>query len=239
MSDILEQINILIDVQGVEMEILRVDRRINALNGETDSLDKELADREARVTSDRQVLDDLKKAYRELDLESKEYVESITKSNEKLRAVKTNKEYQSILKEIEDIIKKKSEIEDRMLELLEEIDSTESTVKEKETELHAFIESCCEKKEMFVANGKSQQKAVTLLIEKKKQIASKADAKTIAILEDVKKKVRGTAVVPVQGAICTGCHLNIPAQLYNELQRLDELRFCPHCHRIIYWQETK
>jgi hypothetical protein len=44
------------------------------------------------------------------------------------------------------------------------------------------------------------------------------------------------AVAPVQQAICMGCHMNIPAQLFNELQRFDELRFCPHCHRIIYWK---
>jgi hypothetical protein len=48
----------------------------------------------------------LKKSYRELESESKVNREMIVKSNEKLRAVKTNKEYQSILKEIEEIRKK-------------------------------------------------------------------------------------------------------------------------------------
>ncbi|MEE9535799.1 MAG: C4-type zinc ribbon domain-containing protein, partial [Desulfobacterales bacterium] len=35
-------------------------------------------------------------------------------------------------------------------------------------------------------------------------------------------------------AVCQGCNVNIPPQLYNELQRFDTLMFCPHCQRIIY-----
>lgn len=236
MSDISEQINILVEVQGVEMEILQARRKVDALNGEAVSLDKALADREAEADLDRQALDELKKSYRELELESKQVVDLITKSNEKLRAVKTNKEYQSILKEIEEIRKKKMEIEDRMIEFLEQIESSEARVADSETQLAVFIESCREKKETLAAQGEQQQQVVVSLTDKKTQIEGKTDPENIALLNDVKKKVRGKPVVPVQGAICLGCHMNIPAQLSNELQRLDQFRFCPHCHRIIYWK---
>ena len=179
----------------------------------------------------------LKKAYRELESESKINRETIVKSNEKLRGVKTNKEYQSILKEIEDIRKKNSGVEDRMLDHLEKLESAEKAVAEKEAELERFIQSCREKKETLIAREQNERQTVDTLNEKRMQISAKADPKMIGILDEVKKKVRGMAVVPVEGAICMGCHMNIPAQLYNELQRFDELRFCPHCHRIIYWQD--
>jgi predicted nucleic acid-binding Zn-ribbon protein len=44
----------------------------------------------------------------------------------------------------------------------------------------------------------------------------------------------GLAVVPVKDAVCHGCNVNLPPQLYNELFRCDSLRFCPNCQRIIY-----
>ncbi|MBC2710847.1 MAG: hypothetical protein HGJ94_07575 [Desulfosarcina sp.] len=238
MSNIQEQINILVEVQGVEVEILQAGRLIIAMSDEAVALEQEVAEREALVTAERETLDDLKKSYRELESESKINAEMIVKSNEKLRNVKTNKEYQSILKEIEDIRKKNSGIEDRMLDQLENIESSERTVKEKEAQLGGFFQSCREKKEMLAAKEQRERQAVDTLNEKKVQISAKADPTTITILDDVKKKVRGLAVVPVQQAICMGCHMNIPAQLFNELQRFDELRFCPHCHRIIYWKEN-
>ena len=187
--------------------------------------------------TEKRSLEELRKGYRELESESKVNRDMIVKSNEKLRGVKTNKEYQSILKEIEDIRKKNSGIDDRMLDHLEKIEAAEKAVAEQETELEQFIQSCREKKETLIAREQDERQTVDTLNEKKMQISAKADPKMISILDDVKKKVRGMAVVPVEGAICLGCHMNIPAQLYNEIQRFDELRFCPHCHRIIYWQD--
>jgi predicted nucleic acid-binding Zn-ribbon protein len=103
MSNIAEQINILIEVQSVEREILQAGRQLDALHDEALSLDQEAAARETLVADEKMALDDLKKSYRELESESKVHREMIVKSNEKLRAVKTNKEYQSILKEIEEL----------------------------------------------------------------------------------------------------------------------------------------
>lgn len=238
MSNIQEQINILVEVQGVDIEILHAGRQIVALSDEVVTLEKAAAERETLVTAEREALEDLRKSYRELDAESRLNAEMIVKSNEKLRAVKTNKEYQSILKEIEETRKKKSAIEDRMLNELEKIESAEAAVKEKEADLDGFVRSCQEKRETLAARTKREQQAVDTLNEKKARISEKADQKIITMLDDVKKKVRGKAVVPVEHAICMGCHMNIPAQLFNELQRLDELRFCPHCHRIIYWKKN-
>jgi hypothetical protein len=54
----------------------------------------------------------------------------ITKSNEKLRVVKTNKEYQSILKEIEETRKRKSRNRrPHARDLLEQIETEEAAVK--------------------------------------------------------------------------------------------------------------
>ena len=236
MSHIQDQIGILVEVESVDVEILRADRQITTLSNEAARLDRLVAEREAQVSAEKSALEDLRKAYRELESESKINAGMIAKSNEKLRAVKTNKEYQSILKEIEEIRKKISSIEDQMIEQLEAIESAEQAVAQKETELAQMMQSCQEKKETFANQAQRGRKVVATLNEKKAQISAKADPKIITILNDVRKKVRGTPVVPAVRATCMGCHMNIPAQLFNELQRCDEIRFCPHCHRIIYWQ---
>jgi hypothetical protein len=236
MSDIQEQISILVEVQAVDEEILQADRQIAALDDEAVSLEQEVAARETLVTSEKKDLEDLKKSYREREAEFKLNTDLIDKSNVKLRAVKTNKEYQSILKAIEDIQKKNSDLEDRMITLLDEIETVEAAIREKETQLAAFIQSSREKKETIAASVRREQETVESLNRKKAQISAKADPQVITILDEVKKKVRGMAVAPVQQEICMGCHMNIPPQLFNELQRFDELRFCPHCQRIIYWK---
>ena len=48
---------------------------------------------------------------------------------------------------------------------------------------------------------------------------------------------RGLAVVPVVKGVCQGCHMSIPPQLFNLLQRGTTMETCPTCNRIIYWSE--
>lgn len=237
MSHIQEQIHLLVAVQGIETEILQSGRELAALDDAAAALDQELDEREAQLRADQKDLADLKKNYRQLETESAINSGMIAKSNEKLPRVKTNKEYQSILKEIEDIQRNNSGLEDRMIAQLDQIESAEAAIRKTEVQLAAFLNTCREKKEAMAAKTQRERQRVAALNEKKVRISAKADPKIIMVLEDVKKKVRGMAVVAAQQAICTGCHMNIPAQLFNELHRLDELRFCPHCHRIIYWKE--
>lgn len=239
MTDIQAQITILDALQGVELEIIKVGQQIAALNDEASSLAQAAATHEAQVATEKEILEGLKKNYRELEAETRDNIARIEKSNEKLRAVKTNKEYQSTLKEIEEIQKKNSGVEDRMIELLDNLESQEAVVKQKETELVRFVQDCDEKKIKIADHIARQERTVQELKEKQAKIRSSADSTVITILDDVKTKVRGKAVVPVEEAICMGCHMNIPPQLYNELLRYDELRFCPHCSRIIYRKEKE
>jgi len=46
----------------------------------------------------------------------------------------------------------------------------------------------------------------------------------------------GVAVVPVRGGTCQGCHMNVPPQLFNLIQRNEQLILCPNCQRMLFWQ---
>jgi predicted nucleic acid-binding Zn-ribbon protein len=46
----------------------------------------------------------------------------------------------------------------------------------------------------------------------------------------------GVAVVAVRGGSCQGCHMHVPPQLYNQIQRNEQLILCPNCQRMLYWQ---
>ncbi len=54
--------------------------------------------------------------------------------------------------------------------------------------------------------------------------------------EQIFQRRGGTAVVAARQGTCTGCHMNLPPQLFNELQRYRDVRQCPNCHRILFWR---
>jgi predicted nucleic acid-binding Zn-ribbon protein len=46
----------------------------------------------------------------------------------------------------------------------------------------------------------------------------------------------GLAVVEIREGICQGCRMRVPPQLFNEIQRNQQVILCPSCQRMLYWR---
>jgi uncharacterized protein len=46
----------------------------------------------------------------------------------------------------------------------------------------------------------------------------------------------GVAVVEVRDGTCQGCRMRVPPQLYNQIQRNDQVILCPSCQRMLHWR---
>jgi predicted nucleic acid-binding Zn-ribbon protein len=48
----------------------------------------------------------------------------------------------------------------------------------------------------------------------------------------------GEAVAQGKNEVCMGCFMNIPPQLFIEVQRGDKLIKCPQCSRFLFFSEV-
>jgi hypothetical protein len=87
----------------------------------------------------------------------------------------------------------------------------------------------------FNAN-KTQIKVLSV---KKTELVAEIPPKLLKNYEVIKRHSRGIGIVQAQNEVCCGCNMNIPPQMYNDLQKTDDVCFCPHCQRIIYWKEPE
>jgi len=179
-------------------------------------------------------LDTLNKQYRSDENEVKDVEGKIIRSNEKLFSVKTNKEYNSILKEIEELTQKKSTIEDRMLEALDTIETAKQQVKSLKADLVDLQQEVDDQKNSIHTESEAQNKEVAALAREREELWAELDPKMQNVYSRSKKQGNGIAVAAVVDAVCQECRMNIPPQAYIELMRVNSMSMCPHCHRIIY-----
>jgi hypothetical protein len=138
-----------------------------------------------------------------------------------------------------------------------EIETTRKLAGEREEELLKLIESIETAKKTLVGHEKdladlrehvAKEETVTdaRLAEVRQRSAGARAARDLVAAQvrpDVLKKYstirlrRGLAVVPVLKGVCQGCHMSIPPQLFNLLQRGTTIESCPQCARIVYWSE--
>jgi predicted nucleic acid-binding Zn-ribbon protein len=224
----------LVKLQEVEIETASVQARLAGFPRLLTDLDARLKASESAVTLEAGRLSKIQQAYRVQEADAKEIQTRILKSEEKLRSVKTNKEYQSSLKEIDDLKRSLSAVEDRMIAHLDEMDQVEASVATKENEVKLLSREIEEEKEKIRQSAFSTQEQLNRLNAERAKIIAVIDPDLLKIYETVKQNSGGVAIAVVKNAVCLGCHVNLPPQMFHDLLHFDKLLVCPHCERLIY-----
>ncbi len=232
-----EKLALLIELQKIESAAGKITARKKALPVQIEALESEFSASCAVMETEREQLEGMRKRRREKDTQLQTGQETLKRTRERLFDVKTNKEYQSILKEIETLEGKNSRTEDEIISLLDELDALETAVKTKETELNAARSRYEEQRTQLAAELSSIAEELSVCVGKSDALRIQIPAEILRKYEQIKGIGRGVAVVPVWKEVCEGCHMSIPPQLYNELQKASALlTTCPNCNRIIYWE---
>jgi len=234
-----EQIYMLVKLQGIETEARNIKSILNDASRKLEVLDADLNDFERTIEKQESIVDELKKKYRAYESEAQINHDRGKKTQAKLRSVKTNREYQSLLKEIDEEKAKNSKIEDKMIECLERMDETEKIIAMKKDEYLQLSDSVMSEKDFIKEESEQARIKLVELDKDREKISCMIDPELLKKYLIIKKQnQRGLAVVPVKDALCHGCNVNLPPQLYNELFLGDSLKFCPNCQRIIYLKES-
>jgi predicted nucleic acid-binding Zn-ribbon protein len=233
-----DQIDTLVKVQQIEIETGKLKAYLEKVPSRISSLERELEEFIRSVEGDEAEIEEFNKQYRTLDADVQLNLSKIQKSQEKLRSVKTNKEYQSSLKEIDGIKAINSKLEDEMLEYLEKIETAEKAIKDRKQHYTEIVDESNREKESIERDAEQRHENLVDLEARRVAVATELGAGILEVFNQVKaKQANLVAIVAVQDAVCQGCNMNIPPQVYNELQRCNSLRYCPSCFRIIYWQD--
>ena len=233
-----EQIVTLIKLQKIDTEAQKLESLLKEIPVRIGILDERLEKFMRTVEEDENLISELNKKYRTYESDVQLNLGMIQKSQEKLRSVKTNKEYQSSLKEIEDIKSKNSKIEDAMLEFLERIESAESDLNERRDAYSKIVDETNREKVSIEKNSDQCKQKLVELESDRNAVTDLLDSTILDIFYRVKaKQPDAVAIAEVKDSVCQGCNLNIPPQLYIELQHRNSLKNCPSCERIIYWED--
>lgn len=232
-----EKLLLLIKIQECDSELVKLSAKKKTLPENIEKLGKEFSIFEEEIKKNRVKYDELKASHAENENKIKRINEGIVKTKERMLEVKNNKEYQAMLKEIETAESSRSEVETSIISLLEELDKLSVLVKKDEEKLKEVRNKYEQEKKALEDDLNTVDSDVTAWGQKRAELQKGIPDDLISRYEKIKKRNKGIGVTSVWKATCNGCHMNIPPQLYNELQKSDELLSCPHCNRIIYFQD--
>ncbi len=231
-----EQLRWLVELQEKDSHILRIEEKIQAFPQVIASHQAKLQSVQEEFSKASEALEGIETGRRSGEVDLKAAEEKIRKLKGKTQEVKTNKEYHALLKEIEQAEEEKSGIEEKILQLLEEADALRKTVAMKKEGVQAEESVFRKEKERLESEGSEMGKAVAVLRQEKETFLPHLEAQILADYHRLFLSRKGSVVVPLVGAHCSGCHMNIPPQLFTEVKKNDKIVYCPNCQRIVYWK---
>jgi len=229
----------LIALQSLDAEAKKLKNQKNDLPLRMSQLDEAFQKYSLEFAENQKKYEDILTQHKELESKLKKGLDSLGKAKDRLGDVKTNKEYQASLKEIENVEIKNSEIETEILCLLDEIDQRKKHLQEKEKAQEQYDRHYENERQIIKRDFDSLDEKILMNSQELHQLRESIPRDLTKRYEMIKALNNGSAVVSVWKGVCGGCHMNIPPQLYNELQKSDDLLSCPNCNRIIYWQNKE
>ncbi len=234
-----EDLKLLIDLQGVDTRILQKTDIIESIPKRVSSVEQPLKDAQSVYNKSRQKLDVLTKRKKEKEQLLDDTNEKIKKLKARVSEIKTNKEYQAHLREIEAAEQEQRAVEDEILSAMEAVDAVQKEIKGLETGVRKEEEKIDAFRRKLQEEVDGIQKEISGLRVRREQIVKDLDKELYGMYVQLFESREGLAVAETRGEVCQGCNMNIPPQLFVEIKKSERIIQCPQCSRILYWNADR
>jgi predicted nucleic acid-binding Zn-ribbon protein len=159
----------------------------------------------------------------------------LAKYKDQLLELKTNREYQAMLHEIETAQTDIRWREDRILETMMEADELGAKVKKAEADLKGVEKEVGAERQALEKEVAALQVELNRTAAARAQLASQIDPGVLAIFEVTAKSRKGVAVAEARNGLCNICHVRLRPQMFNEVRKNESIIQCDSCRRILYF----
>ena len=206
--------------------------RIEKLEDEVNAIEKRFQEENDRLGL-------LKKDRRQIEQDLQDIENNTGKSEIKLASIKSNKEYRAVLKEIDDLNRNRLMIEEKVLQLMEEIEDLDRKCNENRDQEAEFRKKYELERDEILKELKDLDRELENFEKQRINICETIDQELLEKYIFLRERKGGQAIGPVVSGVCQICHMGIPPQKFNELIGGDSLLTCPSCNRMIYWGEDE
>ena len=148
-------------------------------------------------------------------------------------SVRNPKELVSLQEQVEHLKKGRRGQEDKLLDIMAEVETVQNRVAAKREELQRMEEDWRQEQSSLSREQAELRASLADLEQKREELAARIDGVSLELYHDLRRR-QGRAVARVEQGMCQGCRLVLSM---NELQRArmgQELVQCSSCQRILY-----
>jgi len=229
-----EQLQSLIRLQDLDKEIAQLAQKVAGIAPQIEETRIHLAAAERALVEGKAAVDKARKDHRAAEKHLEEQIEKRRKFQDQQSKVKTNKEYQALMGELENLKKEETGVEDQILAQMEAQAEAEKLLPGLSAEVAREKAEFAEKEKVLRGEEARLRAELAAAQQTRVTVVAQIEPEDLQTYQRI-LKLRGSAVAEVRDEFCLGCRTKLPAQNYMDVMRSDKILGCPNCHRILYY----
>lgn len=223
----------LYQLQEVELEIESNEQALKQITSQLGE-NQAVVRVQTKLAQEQQHLEELKRQQHSAEWEIDDITTKLTSTEEELYSgrIRNPKELTSLQHEVDGLKAKRDQLEDKALEIMEQVELAEASVATISGELKT-IEAEWQSQQQKLSTDMERLKTILSGLKQKRQLhLAKIDRQAVEFYCELKKQ-KGQAVAKVEQGICRGCRISLPTA---ELQqaRSGNLVQCSSCGRLLF-----
>jgi predicted nucleic acid-binding Zn-ribbon protein len=233
----LSDIELLLKLQVIDYDLGELERSKEYIPDMMENLRSENKEAQELFQKTEKELSESQLSQRSLELEISVKQAELKKLQAQMMSIKTNKEYDALISQIDNVKEAISERETQVLELIEKIEKLSSSIddyRRKATEVGEQNE-----KQLAILQEKMDSVGTKISIkeDERLRIGMQVPKRTMSVYERVRKNRGGDVVVAVKKRACGACYKALPPHRIQEIKRSDQIITCDNCGRMLIWHE--
>lgn len=218
-------------IASLQKKIVDVPTKIQILQDELKLLTKNHQD---KIANSQELAKRRRVAEGEVDLMRTK----LSRLKDQLMTVKTNKEYTAMLHEIQMAETQIRLEEDKILEIMEGLETSEQELKAYENALSAHSKEIEQSIRELEGSIPVMERESITLNEEKVRMEDRVEGELLSRYHQIARARKGIALAEAREELCSVCHVRIRPQVYAELLRADVIYVCDSCNRILFLREA-
>jgi len=231
-----EEITRLMSLQAIDRELHELEQSLSSVAGRVEQLraESELHQAElSRLTEEEQKSSTTR---RSLEKELAEGEARIRNKRMRLNQVRNDKEMQALTHEVEAQKETNQRLEAEALALMEGAERRSPRIAELTELVAAKRKELLAAEKEIAAQVEDLKVSISKQRVDRDLMARGMESSLLQRYEMIFSRRGGVAVTEAKGGTCQGCRMRLPPQLYNELQKHLQVNYCPNCQRILYFE---
>lgn len=235
----LEQIRLLIKLQSVDKTTFSLEQEQAAIPVRLAELSLDQDRLQQAHQAVKAELDILLARRRDLEGNGESLRSRLRKADSRLMGAKTQREYRAASAEIEEGKDALKASDDMLMEVMERQEVLEKQMAVLAEQLAQVTARVDEQRAILAKRAHEISLILGQMSAGRAETAAQVESTLLKEYNFIRQARQGVALAGVRNGTCQVCHMDIPPQQFNELQRLDKIMACQSCKRLLYWADAE